>query len=576
MTTSMLASGSVATGPELAKAPSGIAGLDEVTGGGLPANRVTLITGGAGAGKTLLGIEFLVNGVRRFGEPGVLLTFEESQAKVTADVRSLGFDLPGLERSGQLVLQSFQVDPAQIVATGEFDFEPLFLILDQAIERIGAKRVLLDTVEVLFGAFGDDAIVRAEVARLMRWLEDRGVTAIVTGERGPGESLTRHGIEEYVSDCVIVLDHRVRDQISTRRLRIVKYRGSLHGTNEYPFVISGSGISVLPITSIGLAYAVSDERVSTGIRHLDHMLGDGVFRGSTILVSGTAGTGKTSFGACVAAAACASGERAMMVLFEESPDQVMRNMASIGLDLRRWADAGLLYFWAARPTSFGMESILAGLATAIEESTPSVAILDGIAAFTPGTSAPEASWALARMIDLAKARGITCVTTLLGHGDEDSHMSLSSLMDTWLLLRNVESDGERNRLLFVLKSRGTAHSNQVREFVLSEHGIELVDVYIGSSGVLTGSARLAQEAAERQREHRQADELDQRRHKLRRAIEERELTLASVQDELAADRAEMERIDTRETRDAAAASAAERAMVAQRWADPATADGEHP
>jgi circadian clock protein KaiC len=493
-----------AVGPGLAKAPTGISGLDQIIGGGLPQGRVTLVAGSAGAGKTLLGLQFLVAGALEHGESGVLLTFEEPAAKVAANVRSLGFDLDELQRDGLLVVLSFQVDPTEIVAAGEFDFEPLFAVLGEAIGRVGAKRVVLDTIEVLFGAFGDDIIVRSELSRLARWLEDRGVTAIVTGERGEA-TLTRHGIEEYVSDCVIVLDHRVREEISTRRLRVVKYRGSAHGTNEYPFVISARGFVVLPITSITLDYGAPEERISTGITRLDHMLGGGVYRGSSILVSGTAGTGKTSLGANLADAACRRGERVLWVLFEESPEQVLRNMRSIGLDLRRWVDAGLLHIWAARPSAFGLETHLALLAQLIDEVKPSLAVLDGIASFTHGASASDMTSMMSRQMDLLKARGITILATALGHGEETSTLDVSSLVDVWLLVRNVETNGERNRLLFVLKSRGTAHSNQVREFVLTGHGIELIDVSVGPAGVLTGSARLAQQAAERDAEVRRVD-----------------------------------------------------------------------
>ena len=557
-----------ARGPELAKEPTGIAGLDQVTGGGLPRGRVTLVAGSAGAGKTLLGLQFLVAGARDNAEPGVLLTFEESAAKVAANVRSLGFDLDQLQRDGLLVVLSFRVEPAEIVGTGEFDFEPLFVTLDEAIGRVGAKRVVLDTIEVLFGAFGDDSIVRGELSRLARWLEERGVTAIVTGERGE-KGLTRHGMEEYVSDCVISLDHRVREDVSTRRLRVVKYRGSVHGTNEYPFLISASGLVVLPVTSITLDYPAPQERVSLGVARLDHMVGGGVFRGSTVLVSGTAGTGKTSLGAHLVNAACGRGERALLVLLEESPEQVLRNMRSLGLDLRSWTDSGLLRIWAARPSSIGLETHLAALADLAGQVAPSVAVLDGVASLAFAASAPETTAMVARQVDLLKARGITTMMTALGDGDETSAVGVSSLVDTWLLLRNAESNGERNRLLFVLKSRGSAHSNQVREFVLTDHGIELVDAYIGPEGVLTGSARLARQAAERDAARRQADDLDRRRRDLRRSIAEHEARLVAVQDELAAQRAELGRVDARGLEQAADIEADRAAMAAQRWADAA-------
>ena len=564
-----------AVGPGLEKAPTGIPGLDQITGGGLPLGRVTLVAGSAGAGKTLLGMNFLVAGAREYGDPGVLVSFEEPVAKVARNVRSLGFDLGELQRDGMLVVLSFRVEPSEMIAAGEFDFEPLFAILDDSIGRVGAKRVVLDSIEGLFGAFGDDSVVRAELGRLARWLEDRGVTAIVTGERGD-KSLTRHGIEEYVSDCVIVLDHRVHDEVSTRRLRVVKYRGSAHGTNEYPFLISARGFTVLPVTSIALDYEAPEERVSTGIARLDHMLSGGLFRGSTVMVSGTAGTGKTSLGAHLVDAACQRGERALLTLFEESPAQFLRNMRSIGLDLRPWTDAGLLRIWAAQPSAFGLETHLVVLARLIEEEAPSVAVLDGISGLASGVLPPEALSVVGRQIDLLKSQGITTMITALSHGDETSTVSVSSMVDAWLLLRNAEANGERNRLLFVLKSRGTAHSNQVREFVLTDHGVELVDVYIGPEGVLAGSARVAQQAAQRDTELRVAEDLGHRRRELHRNVLEREAHLVAVQDQLEAERTEIERIDLRERHQVADTEADRSAMSTRRWADAAPSNGGQP
>jgi circadian clock protein KaiC len=565
-TTVLTGAADAAMGPGLEKAPTGIPGLDQITEGGLPRGRVSLVAGSAGAGKTLLALEFLVAGARKYGEPGVLVSFEESAEKVTLNVRSLGFDLDQLQRDGLLTVISFQIEPAEIISTGAFDLEPLFLILDDAIGRLGARRVVLDTVEVLFGAFGDDSTIRSELNRLARWLEERGLTAIVTGERGT-TSLTRHGIEEYVTDCVIVLDHRVTEEISTRRLRVVKYRGSAHGTNEFPFLISARGFVVLPITSVALDYGASDERVSTGVDRLDHMLGGGVFCGSTTLVTGTAGTGKTSLGAHLVNAACARGERALWVLLEESPAQVLRNMRSVGLDLKPWVDAGLLRIWSARPSAYGLETHLAVLAQLIEEVSPSVAVLDGIAGLASGAPSSEVTSLVARQLDLLKSREITTMATSLGDADESSTLEVSSLVDNWLLLRNVEANGERNRLLFVLKSRGTAHSNQVREFVLTNHGIELVEVYVGPAGMLAGSARLAQEAVERDAEARQADDLERHRRELRSAISEREAHLVAVQDQLSAERAEFDRMDRRERRQAAEAETDRQTMATKRWAD---------
>jgi circadian clock protein KaiC len=565
-------------GPDLEKAPSGIRGLDQITGGGLPRGRVTLVAGSAGAGKTLLGLNFLVAGARQYGEPGVLVTFEESQAKVALNVRSLGFDLEELQRDDLLAVLAFRVDPSELIATGEFDFEPLFAILDDSIRRVGAKRVVLDTIEVLFGSFGDDTIVRAELSRLVHWLEDRDVTVVLTGERGNGSGLTRHGIEEYVTDCVIVLDHRVNAEISTRRLRVVKYRGSAHGTNEYPFLISARGITVLPITSVALDYEASEERISTGIPRLDHMLGGGMFRGSTLMVSGTAGTGKTSLSAHIVDAACERGEQALLVLLEESPKQLLRNMRSIGLDLRPWVEAGLLRIWAARPSAYGLETHLAIFAELIEEKVPSVAVIDGIGSLSNGIPSAEVNTEMisivARKIDLLRSRGATSVMTGLGLGEETSTMTLSSMVDTWLLLRNTEANGERNRLLSVLKSRGTAHSNQVREFVLTDHGVELVDVYVGAAGVLAGSARVTQQAAERDEELRIAEELARRRRGLYRSVVEGEAHLVAMQDQLDAERTELERIDLREGHLVTAIEEDRSAMATRRWADAVPNKGE--
>jgi circadian clock protein KaiC len=480
----------------LPKSPTSIQGFDEITGGGLPKGRPTLICGGAGCGKTLFAMEFLVRGATKYNEPGVFMSFEETEQELAANVASLGFDLDDLIRRRKIWVEHIHLERAENEQSGEFDLEGLFIRIHHAIESIDAKRVVLDTLESLFSGLPSPLILRAELRRLLTWLKMKKVTTILTAERGEG-TLTRQGMEEYVSDCVILLDHRVENQSSIRRMRIVKYRGSTHGTNEYPFLIDQDGFSVLPVTSLGLNYASSLERVSTGIPRLDTMLsGKGYFRCSTVLVSGTAGTGKTSIAAQFVEAACKRGERALFFTFEESPSQLVRNMRSIGIHLEPWEKRGLLQFHATRPTIYGLETHLTTIIKLINNFEPDIVVLDPINAFVAGDNQAEVKAMLLRLVDFLKMKRITAFFTSLTSSGENIELTdvyISSLIDTWLLLRDIEIGGERNRGLYVLKSRGMAHSNQIREFKLTDHGIDLLDVYVGSEGVLTGSARLSQE-----------------------------------------------------------------------------------
>jgi len=484
----------------LPKSPTGIQGLDEITGGGLPRGRPTLVCGGAGCGKTLLAAEFLVRGAVEFGEPGVLMAFEETEAELKANVASLGFDLAGLVRRKKIVVDYVHIDPGEFQESGDYDLEGLFVRLGHAIDSVKAKRVVLDTLEALFAGLRNEAIVRAELRRLFRWLKDKGVTAIITAERGR-ENLTRHGLEEYVSDCVILLDHRVNDQIATRHLRVVKYRGALHGTNEFPFLIGAEGLSVLPITSLALNHKVSTERIATGVSRLDAMLGgQGFFRGSSILLTGTSGTGKTIIAANFAQAACRRGERVLFFSFEESPNQIIRNMHSIGLRLEPLIKRGLLQFHSARPSLYGLEMHLATMFREIATFKPSVVIIDPITSLMDAGTDSECKGMVTRLIDYLKAGQVTSLFTSLtqgGHALAQSESAMSSLMDAWILLQDFEGNGERNRVLYVLKARGMKHSNQIREFLISDRGIDVVDAYIGPSGVLTGSARAAQNSLEK-------------------------------------------------------------------------------
>ncbi len=519
---------------QLAKSPTGIVGLDEITGGGFPQGRPTLICGSAGCGKTLLAMEFIVRGATEFNEPGVFLAFEETAEDLTQNVASLGFDLKDLVAKKKLLLDYVRIERSEIEETGEYDLEGLFIRLGQAIDAVGAKRVVLDTIEALFSGLPNQMILRAELRRLFRWLKDRGVTAVITAERGDGQ-LTRQGLEEYVSDCVIVLDHRVHEQVSMRRLRVVKYRGSTHGTNEYPFLIDDKGISVLPITSLRLEQATSSKRVSSGIERLDAMLGGkGFYKGSSILVSGTAGTGKSSLMAHLARAACERGERVLYFAFEESPSQIVRNMRSIGIELQPYVEQGLLQFHANRPTFAGLETHLTVMHKTVNEFKPQVVIVDPLSAFLGSENQLEVQSLVMRLVDFLKSRQITAFFTSLTDGGEaleGTNLEISSLIDTWILLRDIELNGERNRGLYILKSRGMAHSNQIREFRISDHGVDLCDVYVGPSGVLTGSPRLAQEAQEKAAQVAREEELERQQSELDRKRKALELQIASLRAE---------------------------------------------
>jgi circadian clock protein KaiC len=518
----------------LKKAPTGIDGFDEITSGGLPVGRPTIVCGGPGCGKTMFAMEFLVRGATQFNEPGVLMTFEETAGDMTRNVESLGFDLQKLVKQKKLFMDYVRIEPSEIQETGEYDLEGLFVRLQNAIESVGAKRVVLDTLEAVFSGFSNQGMLRAEIRRLFRWMKDRGLTAVITAERGEG-ALTRHGLEEYVSDCVIALDHRVSDQISTRRMRIVKYRGTSHGTDEYPFVIDKHGFSVLPLTSIRLDHEVSKERISTGIKDLDEMLeGKGYFKGSSVLVTGTSGSGKSTLAAHFVNEACNNGKRALYVAFEESAAQVTRNMRSVGIDLDRHFRSGLLVFQAWRPTQHGLETHLLRIHDLVNEFKPEVVVVDPITNLV-SSSMSEVHAVLMRLLDFLKARQITALFTTLtttGQAEEQTDVGISSLTDTWILLRDVELNGERNRCLYVLKSRGMAHSNQIREFLLSSSGVHLLPVYVGSGTVFTGSARLTQEARERAEAVREQQEIQGRRNHANAQVAALRAELAAREGEL--------------------------------------------
>jgi circadian clock protein KaiC len=548
----------------LPKAPTGIQGLDEVTGGGFPQGRPTLVCGSAGAGKTLLALEFLVRGATQYNEPGVFMAFEETAEDLTKNVRSLGFDLDELIKQKKLAIDFVQIDRSEIDETGDYDLEGLFIRLGAAIDGIGAKRVVLDTIENLFAGLQNEGILRGELRRLFRWLKDRGVSAVITAERGEG-ALTRHGLEEYVSDCVILLDHRVVDQISTRRLRVVKYRGTAHGTNEYPFLIDEDGFSVLPVTSLGLLHHVSEERISSGIPRLDTMLGgEGFYRGSTVLISGTAGTGKTSLSAHFVDAACRRGERCLYFSFEESPGQLIRNMKSIGLNLDPWVKKDLLRFHSTRATLYGLEMHLAIIHKIVQEFEPRIVVLDPVGSLIQAGNQRDAHVMLIRLIDFLKSRAITAfLTNLTGGGDAVEKTDV----DSWLFVRDIELGGERNRAMYVLKSRGMAHSNQLREFLLTDRGVDLLDVYVGPEGVLTGSSRISQESRENasvKARRQEAERRERERMRKRQALEAR---IEALRKEFEAEEEEATALSSYETSQEELIVESKEAMARSRRAD---------
>jgi circadian clock protein KaiC len=536
--------------PRLPKSPTGIDGLDDITEGGLPLGRPTLVCGSAGCGKTLMAVEFLVRGIQEHGEPGVFMAFEETAEELTANVASLGFDLPALQASGQLRLDHVHVDRSEIEETGEYDLEGLFIRLGYAIDSIGAKRVVLDTIEALFSGFPNQGVLRSEIRRLFRWLKDKGVTTIITAERGDG-TLTRQGLEEYVSDCVILLDNRVIDQITTRRLRIVKYRGSTHGTNEYPYLITEDGFSVLPVTSLKLEHEVSDNIVSSGIPTLDAMFArGGFFQGSSILITGTAGTAKTTLAASFALEMCRTGKRCLYFAFEESPKQLVRNMHSVGIDLTPYLASGLLRIEASRPTLNGLEQHLVTIHKQLNEFHPDAVIIDPISNLISVGSMTEVRSMLTRMIDFLKVNGVTALFTSLISGrsssQEMTEEGVSSLVDTWVVVRDLEGIGERNRGLSILKARGMAHSNQVREFLVTDKGIRLLDVVLGPTGIVTGASRRTQELRQQAEALIHQQEIDRKDRELERRRRVLEGTIANLRTEFESVEDELRQIDLEE------------------------------
>jgi circadian clock protein KaiC len=527
---------------ELKKSPSGINGLDEITEGGLPKGRPTLICGSAGSGKTMFAVHFLVHGAE-IGEPGIFVSFEETQKELEKNFASLGIDLKALEEEKKFLVDYIYLERSEIEETGEFDLEGLFVRLKYAVDQIGAKRIVLDTVEALFSELPNEFILRAELRRLFNWLKSEGLTAIITGEKGKN-TLTRYGLEEYVADCVILLDSNVVDKVATRNLRIIKYRGSSHGSNEYPFLISKEGISILPVTSLGLDHETSEEHVSTGIKRLNTMLfGNGFFKGSSILVSGAAGTGKSSTAASFAQASCERGNKCLYLAFEESPKQIIRNMMSIGINLDPWVNEGLLKFHATRPTLYGLETHLVNIYELVNEYQPDMVIFDPISNLISVGTKEEVKSMLTRLLDFLKSRMITSMSTALTAMDQkDIDIGVSSLMDSWIELKAIVTDGERNRTIDIIKSRGMYHSNQLREFNLTDDGIKLVDVYLGPAGMLTGSARVSQIAEEKAARLVREQEIESKERQIERKREIMEAQIAELKAQFEVEKQELDKV----------------------------------
>lgn len=554
---------------EIAKVSTGVRGLDEILHGGLPKGRPTLLCGGAGCGKTLLAMEFLCRGAAEFGEPGLFIAFEETADDLAANVASLGFDLKEMEREGLLIVDYVAMNREEIVEAGSFNLEGLFVRIAASVAAIGAKRIVIDTLEVLFGSL-DVATVRNELERLFIWLKERDLTAIITAERGDGNSITRTGIEEYVSDCVILLDHRITDERSTRRLRVLKYRGAVHGTDEYPFLISNYGFVVLPLSSLDLEQTAPTTKIATGIDRLDDMLSGGVYQGSSVLISGTAGTGKTILAAHFANAACRRGERTLYVSYEESAAQIERNMDSVGLRLAEWREQGVLRIESLRPTLLGIEAHLVWLTQLLDDFSPSLIVVDPITSFLRVGSTGQTASMLLREIDMLKNRGVTAIfTALIASGaNEHTDVEVSSLIDTWILVSTDESNGERNRLLSVIKSRGMSHSNQLTEFVVTEQGVDMLEPYVGPAGVLTGSARMVQEAVDCARHSDEVQRLEERRRQLEQRREAIEAQIAVLWADHTADEAELGRVWAAAEAEGRDASTREILMSRHRWATP--------
>ena len=533
---------------QLEKAPTGITGFDEVSSGGLPRGRCTLVSGAAGSGKTIFGLEFLVQGALKYGETGVLMSFEESSLNLRQDVSSLGFNLQELVDNKQLVLESCRINRSEVVTIGSFDLEGLFLRLENAIGAVGAQRVVIDPIETLLSTYGDTPIVRGELLHLCDWLNERGLTSVMIGERGRQGELTRFGVEEYVSDCVILLDQRVEHEIGTRRLRVVKYRGSAHGTNEFPFTITSKGFVVLPITSVKLSYSAGSERISTGLGDLDQMLGGGLYRHSSVLISGHTGTGKTTLIAKMLCEAARRGERCLFVSSEESPDQLVRDMSSVSIDLQHWLDLGLLKIWSERSTSQGMEERLVRLEHLIEEFQPRMVALDTIRTMGQVAQSLAVNTTIVRTLDLLRSRGITALLSILTHPDlkHGGVIGISEIIDTWLLVKNVEADGENNRLLMIVKSRGSAHSNQVREFRLTSQGPALLEVRVSPEGIRTGSSRLAYEDKLKRENISKQNEIQRKHRLLERHRQEIEAQIELLSHQILDDSTELALITTEE------------------------------
>ena len=498
---------------------TGVKGLDDVLGGGIPQGHAMLLVGKPGTGKSILSMEYLLHGIELHKENGVYISFEESEKQIISNAASFGWKFEEMVKKNKLAISYIDMQPEQMRTVGDYDLSALILRVKGAIKKVNARRVVIDGINNLLSTFDDERIIRSDLLRLIREIKEVNATIFITGERGH-DSWSKMGFEEYLADGLMHLDNRTDGNYQTREIQVVKCRGINHYTGKSPFIINSEGMSIRPLITADFDYKVLKSRVSTGIADIDNMLGGkGLYRGSTVYITGPSGAGKTSISSSFANGACSRGERALFLAFEESSDQIIRNMKSIGLSLDKWVNEKLLYFYTARATTNSLEGHLDNIMTMVREVEPTCVVLDPISAFRPIANENETKLMLIRLNDYLRARKITTVFTALssdGEYSEHADVQLSSIADTWIVVRIMDYKGERNNVMQLMKSRGMSHSRQMKEMYFTGNGLKLQNVYQGPEGVLTGAARIGQEKYEKLKEARNVIEIDKNRKKIER------------------------------------------------------------